>query len=138
MSKTETNLCRNCGLSEETIEHLFFHCVKVKEFRSDLDRWIESLTGITCRFTIQEVLLGTIQFGNHSDTFNILLLIIRDYSFEETQKGSVFSITAFPCTLQEIHIEQEYLATINSQLPKFLRKWALVKELVQTQLANAE
>ena len=31
MSITDTNLCRNCMLAEETIEHLFFECCKVRD-----------------------------------------------------------------------------------------------------------
>ena len=96
MSKAETNLCRNCGLSEETIEHLFFHCAKVKEFLLNVNRWAEPLTGIKCRFTIQEVLLGVIRVGSHSDALNILLLLIKDYIFQETLKGFSLNITAFP------------------------------------------
>ena len=108
MSKTETNLCRNCGLSEETIEHLFFHCAKVKEFLLNVDRWIEPLTGITCRFTIQEVLLGIIQVSNHSDALNILLLLIKDYIFQVTLKGSSLNITAYSHKLHQIYKEQEF------------------------------
>ena len=94
MSKTETNLCRNCGLSEETIEHLFFHCVKVKEFLFNLDRSIESLTGITCQFTFQEVLLGIIQVG--------IAIILRPsiycsfYTFKITRKEWFLTLQLFP------------------------------------------
>ena len=138
MSKTVTNLGRNCGLSEETIEHLFFHCDKVKEFLLNVDKWMEPLTSITCRFTIQEVLLRIIQVGNHSDALNILLLLIKDYIFEVTLKRSSSNITAFCHELHQIYKEQEFLATINSQLSTFLRKWTLFKDLLHTQLANIE
>ena len=138
MSETETNLCRNWGLSEETIEHLFSHCVKVKEFLPKIYRWIESLTGTTCQFTIQEVLLGIIQVDNHSEKFNLLLILLKDYIFKVARKGSIFNTTAFSHKLYQIYIEQEYLATINSQLPTFLRKWALVKDVVHARLANTQ
>ena len=36
MSIEDNNICRNCGRAEETIEHLFFYCIKVKEFSSEL------------------------------------------------------------------------------------------------------
>ena len=138
MSKAETNLCRNCGLSEETIEHLFFHCAKVKEFLLNVNRWAEPLTGIKCQFTIQEVLLGVIRVGSHSDALNILLLLIKDYIFQETLKGFSLNITAFSHKLHQIYKEQEFLATINLQLPTSLRKWTLFKGLVYTQLANTD
>ena len=80
--------------------------------------------------------MGIIQVRNHSETFNILLILLKDYIFEVARKGSVFNTTAFSHKLYQIYIEQEYLATINSQLPKFLRKWALVKDLVHVQLAD--
>ena len=128
MSKAETNLCRNCGLSEETIEHLFFHCAKVKEFLLNINRLAKPLTGIKCRFTIQEVLLGVIRVGSHSDALNILLLLIKDYIFQETLKGFSLNITAFSHKLHQIYKEQEFLATINSQLPTFLPTFQVKRE----------
>ena len=43
MSIENNNVCRNCELAEETIEHLFFYCVKVKKFLSELYSCIRAL-----------------------------------------------------------------------------------------------
>ena len=130
MSKTESHLCRNCGLAEETIEHLFFYCIKVQQFLTNFYRWIYSLTGIPCQFTIQDVLLGIIQPINQSETFNILLLLLKDYIFESAKRGSILNMTAFSQKIHQIYLEQEFLATVNSQLPKFRKKWAMLKNVI--------
>ena len=132
MSITETNLCRNCGLVEETIEHIFFRCVKVQEFLPKIYTLLESVTGIKYYFTIQEVLLGVTKHSNQSMALNIVLLLLKKYIFEMTQKGAVLNITAFSNKLNRIYTEHEYLANINLQIPKFRRKWAFIKDLIHT------
>ena len=136
MSIEDNNVCRNCGLAEETIEHLFFYCVKVNKFLSELYSCIRALTGITYQFRVEEVLFGIIKRDDISDPLNILLLILKYYIFEISGLGSVFKTSTFLSKIRQVYIDQEYMSKVNSQQPKFDRKWSFIKTLIQTDSVN--
>ena len=132
MSLTDTNLCRNCGLAEETIEHLFFYCEKVTEFLSKIQTWIGVSSDITFNFKLEEVLLGKVERIDHSHSINILLLLLKHYIFEASRLGTNFNIPTFFGKIKRVYAEQEYLASINLQEQKFKKKWSFIYNLIQT------
>ena len=111
MSIEDNNVCRNCGLAEETIEHLFFYCVKVKKFMSELYSCIRALTGITYQFKVEEVQFGKVKRDDISDPLNILLLtgILKYYIFEISRLGSVFKTSTFLSKIRQVYIDQDRL-----------------------------
>ena len=133
MSIAETNNCRNCGLAEETIEHLFFYCEKANEFLSNVYTLISTLTGVTCHFRVEEVLFGIVKRNYYSEPLNVLLLLLKYYIFEASLSDRVFNIPMFICKIKQKYREQEYLAKLNSQQHKFDKKWSLIKHLIQTE-----
>ena len=130
MSKSDSNLCCNCALVEETIEHLFYYCSKVKNLLSELYSRLRPLTGCLYDFDIEDVLLGIIKRSDYSEPLNILILILKSYIFEASRQGHALNINALLYKIKKIYLEQEYLANLKSQLPNFQRKWALVNDLI--------
>ena len=133
MSIADTNNCRNCGLAEETIEHLFFYCEKTNEFLSNVYTPISTLTGVACHFRVEEVLFGIVKRNYYSEPINVLLLLLKYYIFEASRLGRAFNIPSFLCKIKQKYTEQEYLAKLNSQQHKFDKKWSLIKHLIQTE-----
>ena len=82
---------------------------------------------------MQDVLLGIIKYTKYSEALNILFFLFKKYIFEVSQTGSVLNISALSKKINKVYIEQEYLANINLQMPKFSNKWSLIKELTHTQ-----
>ena len=130
MSIEDNNVCRNCGLADETIEHLFFYCVTVNKFLSELYNCIRALTGITYQFRVEEVRFEYII------TYTKILLILKYYIYEISRLGSVLKSFTFLSKIRQVYIDQEYMSKVNSQQPKFDRKWSFIKTLIQTDSVN--
>ena len=136
MSITDTSLCRNCMQTEETIEHLFFECWKVKDLLTKFENWLKVSTGIRHSFTKEEILLGIIEKTNYFEALNILLLLLKSYIFEVSRTGSAFNILAFGRKVNNTYIEQEYVANTCSNYKNFEKKWFLIRNLIQTPCVN--
>ena len=87
--------CDFCG-EIETIEHYFFNCEPVKKFWHSLETWLYGVTGVYMKFTILEIIFGTINHDCYNCSRNYVVLQAKKFIYDcKNDKTDIFILRFF-------------------------------------------
>lgn len=120
--------CTFCGSNEETIEHLFYHCVFTKMFWVDVQNFIERKTGQSLYLQEKDVLLYFEVINLEKDLIFFVQLVLFLGKFHIHKRKWTDSKPLFHLFLQELShysttindLKQSKALKTNSILEKFL------------------
>ena len=107
IGKNDSPRCVNCNLYEEKIEHLFHHCVNVKQIWSKVEEVCSQIVNRRLRFNAtNEILLG-FQLGDTSREniiVNKLLLYCKYYIWHAKMNNEKLNVKKL-CACIEYHVQ---------------------------------
>lgn len=77
----DSPLCSLCSMQDETIEHLFFHCDKVRLFWEDLKVILTGNNISLDNINEVEIILGITRDKNESILLNHIMLLVKKYIY---------------------------------------------------------
>ena len=118
----EEDLCSYCNEDRETISHLFYDCVKVKEFWRNTERWLSQYCIEPVRFSREDVLLCT---ANEKQVLhNHIILMVKYYIYCNKFKKEILSRQhVINCGKRQCTIEKQ-VAYSQKKLTMYYQKWA--------------
>lgn len=121
IKKVENDRCSFCNQHSETILHLFYYCNKVKEFWSDLQKWLETKADITLYVTVKSVIFSK---QSQNDLINYILLLAKYYIYRTKFFTNLVRIETFIPYLRKKFQNEMYISKLHNKLDKFLAKWS--------------
>ena len=75
MNLSNSEYCRICNSSPETLVHLFVSCKHVKKLWNDLKHWLNDVTDINLNFAAKDIILGYLLKTDLFLPINVIILI---------------------------------------------------------------
>ena len=75
----ELSTCRLCTNNEETILHLFYNCIKTKDFWENVSNWMRIKLKLTWFFDEEQVIFGYLSNDRNCDQIILLILCAKWY-----------------------------------------------------------
>lgn len=114
----DENICTFCKSEVETQIHLFWDCVKVKEFWATVSTWL-SQKQLNPEITKVMVFLGLETF----ETKDIILLLAKQYIHNTMYKNNILNIRAFTNYLNYYRNLEYNVAVKQGKVEVYLEKW---------------
>ena len=128
MKIADSDLCRLCKSSVETIHHLFVVCPKVSDFWKTLQSRLQS-SGLYLKIDPKTILFGSLESEFDSFSKNLILLVAKKFVWTHVRTSEPMNMLNFQHWLQNLYEEQEYIAKIENKLEKFYVLWSLINDL---------
>ena len=134
INKTESNRCTFCKVFPETILHLFWECISVKNFWNSfvqlmLDKCIH-ITHLTLNPEL--ILLGETENTKTDNIFDFIILLAKFYIYKCKVLMVLPNITHFRYVLQNRYIIERNIYFSKCLYNKFQTKWAMYHNLCKT------
>lgn len=128
INKKHSNKCSFCNEEKETIQHIFYDCIYVSKFWTD----IESYFNDKCRDLRLNLRKIDILFGNFSYDIllNQFLLHTKKYIYSSKMAKSIPTLEGYKTVLKYFYKTEKYTATKDQKLHLFDGKWNKYKSLV--------
>lgn len=111
--------CIFCLDEYETMEHLFFDCIKVQRLLEMFQAWFECLTD-------SEIVIDkeSFFFCNHEDDLlNVLFILLKQYIFNRRCLDKELNVYTFKEHVMDIVRIERYAAFKTLKFKKFVKKW---------------
>ena len=117
-----TDVCNYCN-DTDTIEHSLYHCVKVKPFWGQLERWWNDISQTQIVLSEKHVVLGIYYDNNFYSNINYIILCSKMYIYRQKFTESNISFINFLKQLKyKLEIEKT-ICQIQNTIPHFNKKW---------------
>ena len=119
----QSDLCEFCGSHSETIQHLLWHCVKVKMFWKDLSTILQKRCSHIRNIQLNEIL---ILFGNNTKesldyTFLLIILLAKFFIYRNKVQKTNLNARLF---LKEVYNRYKVEMYICKNSEQFQKAWA--------------
>ena len=128
--KVDSPLCDFCEKELETIEHLFFHCTKVRTFWDDLKVVLNSLN-ITVRLDIKAVLFGIVDTEDISLLVNYILLESKYFIYRCKLNKDSLCVRLLVDRIKKTFETERLIAKRNNKIHFHDKKWKPLLTLLQ-------
>ena len=128
--KVDSPLCDFCEKELETIEHLFFHCTKVRTFWDDLKVVLNSLN-ITVRLDIKAVLFGIVDTEDISLLVNYILLESKYFIYRCKLNKDSLCVRLLVDRIKKTFETEHLIAKRNNKIHFHDKKWKPLLTLLQ-------
>jgi hypothetical protein len=96
MNKVVSSRCTFCQLNEETIEHLFFYCIHVRDIWLYVFSKFSKATGHHVTPTLRLCIFGSLKLDDqYSDVINVILLLVKTFIFKTRCEESLICRKSF-------------------------------------------
>ena len=102
----EFSTCRLCTNNEETILHLFYNCIKTKDFWENISNWMRIKLKLPWFFDEEQVMFGYLSNGRNGDQINLLILCAKWYIFQCAKNNKILNIYNFQKKYKSAFAEQ--------------------------------
>ena len=119
---TADDTCQFCHSDQETLEHVFFTCVKVMPLWTDLAEYILEKSQNAVVFDSYSVIFGK-PFTITNMSVNKIILFTKQYIYLNLKQNKNLN---FPCLLAFIHSKiniEKYIAKKRNEIDKFILIW---------------
>ena len=126
--KDESELCDECNVETDTLEHFFHYCPDILNFWGELENWWYETFSITLRLTTVDIIFGLFNENKDKmlDIFNLCILWGKWCISLCKQKERNLSITDFLCFLKCKLETERVICTCNNTLKTFENRWSLL------------
>ena len=109
---SETDKCMFCNLEKETLSHLFYYCVEVRNLWLHLKTWLNTKDIYFPSVNEKLIMLGK------SDVLYIdkIILITKRYIYKTKCSGSTLSVIELKNYIKMIHETEKLIAASNGKL----------------------
>ena len=121
---SDSNICRLCLNSVETIFHLFAECEISNTLWQNLLSWIHSSTGKVIQLDKSVKLLGFLRPATYFWPLNFILLITKYYIFSKARKLEQLNLHQLLNILKIKFLEEKTIAKVNSSSDNFTKNWS--------------
>lgn len=118
-----TILCSFCNTHSETIEHLFYFCVKTRNLYLRLSHWINEYTNIEVDVTPNNFLFGIESSTVNNLALNNLILLAKRFVYVERSRGSTDLNFSGLKNYIKHRVAIEQLSSNSSGTDTFRKKW---------------
>ena len=134
----QSPLCVFCKETEETIDHLFYECRKVKYFWKEIENEISQKCPNLKIKTLPKslILFGTEPNFMSNPAFDMLIVMAKLYIYRQKVKDQPLYYNAFIKELTHEYKCEKYNATIMSREQSFRSKWLNVLPLIEHDVIN--
>ena len=97
--------------------HVFYHCNKIKEFRSSLQNWLQNNCNISFDLTVQNFIFSG---QTENSLLNYLLLLARKVIFYLNN----IRFETYLCYVKRKYQNEKYISKLHDEQDKFNAKWS--------------
>ena len=127
----DSNICRLCGRTEESIMHLFTECIASVNIWTSLKTWIKNITNIDIHFSPKDIILGYLQKDNRYLPINTIIIVTKHYIFNCAQTRHPPDFFTLQKKIKNVYIEQKLLSKFKDKHECFIKQWAIFSPLFQ-------
>ena len=126
-----TALCDFCSMDIETLNHLFWECIQVQHFWTNLSILLQEYN-VHIKFNLRYILLGiTGKNLTEVQLKNYIILLGKYFIFKskyQKQQPNLLRFKSYLC--QRINIEKQ-IYFMNDRLAQFNKKWGNLRSLIE-------
>ena len=123
-----TAMCAFCDVETETLQHLFYGCIKVNNLWQKVFNWIELEARTKCKVSWKNILLNTIE-DNPKLLSNFIVLACKYYIYSVRCINEDLSFEGFKKTVRLLKDTESFIAKRNNKIQKHRIKWEAFKQL---------
>jgi hypothetical protein len=120
----QTNACRLCNNSPETLLHLFYQCPIVSSFWITITNWLSTKINLNITFDPLTVLLGYFLTDRNFHPTNCLLIVAKSYIFNSAYNNKPLKETEFKKKFIKYFNECKSLSQVNNKSQTFHKHWS--------------
>ena len=127
-----TALCEFCSMEIETLNHLFWECIHVQHFWTNLSVFLQEYN-ILIQFNLRNVMLGITEGTNITEIQikNLIILLGKYFIFKTKYQKQYPTLIRFKSHLcQRIQIEKK-IYFMKDRLAQFNNKWSTLRVLIE-------
>ena len=128
-----TALCEFCSMEIETLNHLFWECIHVQHFWTNLSVFLQEYNIIIIQFNLRNVMLGITEGTNITEIQikNFIILLGKYFIFKTKYQKQYPTLIRFKSHLcQRIQIEKQ-IYFMKDRLAQFNNKWGTLRVLIE-------
>ena len=116
-----TDKCTFCNIFIETIEHLFYDCVYIKQIWEDLFNWVYEKCSLRIGFSRGEIILNN--SNDDLKIFNLIFMIVKKQIHTIRCLKTRPNFNSIKYHITQYYKAEEKIALKNNHLTHFLAKW---------------
>ena len=126
LAEQRTDKCTFCNVFPETIEHLFYDCMIIRQIWHDLFTWIHQVANIRINFSRSEIILGIAP--EELNIFNLIFVIVQKYIYTSRCKEKNPNINVIKFLIKIQYEAEKFNASQNARkLYNFNKKWEMLQ-----------
>ena len=128
MGNCDSNICRLCQQSEESIEHIFVTCTHANKLWEDIRNYSSKNRMENVSIKPEHILLG--ELNKKQRSHNILYLIAKHYLFDCAKKKRSPNFQGMRLHLKNIYNEQQFLSKLTHKEELFDKQWQIIEHYI--------
>ena len=120
----DSPLCVFCHSELETVSHLFFECLRVREMWSDIVEYVENKykMGKSIELNVYAVIFNAV-VSPPQHLYNFIVLVVKQYIHAQRCKGQDLSTDQVIAIINKLQCNEKYIAVSTSSISKHMKKW---------------
>ena len=132
MGKEYSALCDKCGLSDQTIGHMFTECTFYNDLWKNLQSWIKENCTNHFNLSPQMKILGYLNTDNLAIPINTILLVTKYYIFMNSLiVGKCPNIGELLRLIKNTYCEQLLAAKLSQKFDLFSKTWSNFSTIIE-------
>lgn len=115
----ETDRCTFCNVECETIQHLFWECIHVKELWNSIQHWYKNISGKEITMNMDLVMLGSEDTLIHS-----IVMVTKQVIYSNKYAEKLPTINQVKLNLERVMKMEVYNSTSIPRQGRAIEKWA--------------
>ena len=123
--KYNKNICENCTFckyDKETVKHLFWECIKVKDLWKNLSKWVKYFLSINLKLNYQMVIFNQYT-GHYNLLLNTMILVLKRYIYVSKCFEKIPNFNDYLNAVNETAKIEKITAYRKRAMTKFNNKW---------------
>ena len=125
-----SDLCSLCGNEPETIPHLLWECMQVKDLWQQIFKLLKTEYGQENLVVNTKAIMLNEITSKKGSIANLICLLAKHYIYSQKCLGKSITFPAFRMHLKHIESMEKYIAIKNNKLDKHNKKWVCSAQII--------